>query len=650
MTKRRLPIGIQTFRELREQGCYYVDKTAYIKRLLDRGKHYFLSRPRRFGKSLFLDTVKELFEGSEELFEGLHIHAGHDWSARHPVVRLDFGGGSFGAPGLLEASVMEQLGAAERRLGVTSEYLTAPGRLAYLLEALHRQTGRTVVVLVDEYDKPIVDTMGTPEVALANRDFLRGLYGMIKSSDAHVRFTFLTGVSKFTKVSLFSDLNNLTDLTLDRRYPAICGYTEDDLDTVFAPELAGLDRKRIREWYNGYRWRGDEPVYNPYDVLLLFDTREFKAHWFETGTPAFLLDTLFRRRVSSVSLGEMMSTEDLLSTFDVTKIGTEALLFQTGYLTITAEEELGGKALYRLGYPNREVRQGLNQHLLRHLVQDSDRQIANSIRLARLLEAHDCAGLQALFHAFFASIPYQWYTNNNIADYEGFYASVFYSYFAALGYDITVEESSSHGRLDMAVRAAGHVYLIEFKVAEMAPRLRPRPAPRTPLRRQVPRHGRPHPPGRRRVQPRHPRHHRLRDRRRLTLLRCSAGHDCLSQTFQLRLAMFHRPQPHIHRLEPDLVLLFHGVQSPVEVPLHGVQPPVEALLHGVQSPVEVLLHGVQPRQDLAAPLTQLHAESAYPRQRQPGHRGAHGKDGYQYAEQLRRYGHSPSSGTRSSWM
>ena len=331
------------------------------------------------------------------------------------------------------------------------------------------QTGRTVVVLVDEYDKPIVDTMGTPEVALANRDFLRGLYGMIKSSDAHVRFTFLTGVSKFTKVSLFSDLNNLTDITLDRRYPAICGYTEDDLDTVFAPELAGLDRERIREWYNGYRWRGDERVYNPYDVLLLFDTREFKAHWFETGTPAFLLDTLFRRRVSSVSLGEMMSTEDLLSTFDVNKIGTEALLFQTGYLTITVEEELGGEALYRLGYPNREVRQGLNRVLLRYLVQDSDRQIANSIRLARLLEAHDCAGLRELFHAFFAGIPYQWYTGNEIADYEGFYASVFYSYFAALGYDITVEESSSHGRLDMAVRAAGHVYLFEFKVAEMAP-------------------------------------------------------------------------------------------------------------------------------------------------------------------------------------
>ena len=460
---------MQTFRELREQDCYYVDKTAYIQRLLDEGKHYFLSRPRRFGKSLFLDTLKELFEGSEELFAGLHIHAGHDWSQRHPVVRLSFGGGSFTGPDVLEANVMEQLAAAERRLGVIPEYLTAAGRFAFLLEALHRQTGQRVAVLVDEYDKPILDVLEQPEVARANRDYLRGLYGVIKDNDAHVRFTFLTGISKFSKVNLFSQLNNLTDITLDPAYSSICGYTEDDLDAVFAPELAGLDREQVREWYNGYSWLGTEKVYNPYDVLPLLRRHEFKAHWFETGSPAFLVDKLFERRVSTVSVGDMVSTGELLSAFDVDHIGTEALLFQTGYLTITAEERLGGKALYRLGYPNREVRESLNRVLLRHLVQDATQHLANSIRLARLLEAHDCAGLKTLFHAFFASIPYQWYTNSHIAAYEGFSASVFYSYFAALGYDVAVEESSSHGRLDMAVRTAGHVYLFEFKVAEMAP-------------------------------------------------------------------------------------------------------------------------------------------------------------------------------------
>ena len=454
MTRRRLPIGMQTFRTLRERDCYYVDKTAYIERLLDEGTHYFLSRPRRFGKSLFLDTLKELFEGNEALFAGLHIHAGHDWSERHPVVRLDFAGGSFKETALLEANVMEQLAAAERRTGVVSEYLTAPGRFAYL-----RSVART--------DGP--DAMEDPQTARANRDYLRGVYGVIKASDAHVRFTFLTGVSKFSKVSLFSELNNLTDLTLDPVYSSICGYTEDDLDTVFAPELPGLDRERVREWYNGYSWLGSDKVYNPYDVLLLLRRRRFAAHWFETGTPAFLVETLFERRVSSVSLGDTVSTEDLLSAFDVGRIGTEALLFQTGYLTITGEERLGEEALYRLGYPNREVRQSLNRVLLRHLVQDTRRQTDNSIRVTRLLAAHDCAGLEELFHAFFASIPYEWHTNNDIANYEGYYASVFYSYFAALGYEIVVEESSSHGRLDMTVRTGGHVYLFEFKVVEMTP-------------------------------------------------------------------------------------------------------------------------------------------------------------------------------------
>ena len=469
MARRRLPIGMQTFRTLRERNCYYVDKTAYIERLVHEGTRYFLARPRRFGKSLFLDTLKELFEGNEALFRGLHIHDVHDWSVRHPVVRLDFAGGHYGAPGSLHASVSAQLDGMEVQTGVSPRYDTAPERFGYLIRSLHERSGHGVVVLVDEYDKPILDALEQREIARANRDYLRGLYGVIKACDAHVRFTFLTGVSKFTKVSVFSDLNNLADLTLDRRYSAICGYTEHDLDSVFAPELAGLDREQVREWYNGYRWRGTDTVYNPYDVLLLFDSREFEAHWFETGTPTFLVDTLFERRVSTVSLDRTVSPAALLSAFDVDHIGTEALLFQTGYLTITGEERLGGMPLFRLGYPNREVRQSLNEHLLRHLVHDAEGQTVNSMRLAHLLETGDCAGLKELFHAFFASIPYEWHTNNDIAKYEGYYASVFYSYFAALGYEIMVEESSSHGRLDMAVHTGGHVYLFEFKVVELAP-------------------------------------------------------------------------------------------------------------------------------------------------------------------------------------
>ena len=467
--RRKLPIGMQTFRQLREENCYYIDKTAYIRRLLDEGKHYFLSRPRRFGKSLFLDTLKELFEGNEVLFEGLDIHGHWDWSVRYPVVRLSFGSGHFKEPGYLHTNLMAQLDACERRANLAPEYDTAPERFSRLIEVLHDRAGQPVVVLVDEYDKPILDSLEEPEIARANRDFLHGLYATVKDRDAHIKFTFLTGVSKFSKVSLFSGLNNLKDITLDARYSAVCGYTEADIDAVFAPELPGLDRDEVRDWYNGYSWLGDEKVYNPFDILLLFDKRQFGAYWFETGTPTFLIETLFKRRVSSLKLDEMVGTSDLLSTFDVEDIATEALLFQTGYLTITDEENLGGEPLYRLGYPNREVRQSLNRSLLRYLVKDPSRQMENSVQLYRLLEANDFEGLNRLFQAFFAGIPYEWNTNNDIANYEGYYASVFYSYFAALGLAITVEDSSNHGRLDMAVLFNGNVYIFEFKVVELMP-------------------------------------------------------------------------------------------------------------------------------------------------------------------------------------
>ncbi len=468
MTRRRLPIGIQTFRKIRDQNCYYVDKTKYIRVLLNEGTHYFLSRPRRFGKSLFLDTLKELFEGNEPLFEGLYIHDHWDWQVRYPVLRLSFGSGNFKEVGYLQANVMEQLAAIERRAKIVSEHTTASGRFASILKILHGRAGQRVVVLIDENDKPILDALEVPEIARANRDFLHGFYATIKGCDAHVHFTFLTGVSKFSKASIFSGLNNLTDITLDTRYSTICGYTDADLDTIFAPELPGLDRDQIRDWYNGYSWLGDEKVYNPFDILLLFDSREFGAYWFETGTPTFLIETLFNRRVSSLELDNMIGDDALLSTFDVDDMATEALLFQTGYLTITEQEDLGGKSLYQLGYPNREVRQSLNESLLRYLVKDSTRQMANTVRLYRLLEANDFAGLETLFHAFFASIPYEWYTNNDIANFEGYYASVFYSYFAGLGLNITVEDSSSHGRLDMAVHFNDNIYLFEFKVVEMA--------------------------------------------------------------------------------------------------------------------------------------------------------------------------------------
>ena len=486
MKKRRLPTGIQNFRQIREEGYYYVDKTRYARRIAeDAGKHYFLSRPRRFGKSLFVDTLKELYEGSEPLFRGLAIHDAWDWSKRRAVVRLSFAGGNFRRPGELQASVMQQLAAAERRAGLPASAASTPaGRFAGLLETLHERTGDRAVVLVDEYDKPILNALERPvraaderagrptsadAQATANRDDLRGLYGMLKDCDAHVERTFLTGVSKFSKVSLFSDLNFLTDLTLDPRYAAVCGYTEADLDTVFAPELPGLDREQIRAWYNGYNWRGAEDVYNPWAILHLFQSREFKAHWFETATPRFLVDTLIERGFSAPDLEGMHADDDLLSAFDVASVGTEALLFQTGYLTIVAEETLDGYAQYRLGYPNREVRRGLNRGLLDALA-PRWRSAGSGVALRRLLAAGDWTGLEALFRTFLAAIPHDWHRRNEIARYEGYWSSVFYAWFQASLDGVAVEDATSRGRLDMAVVLGDVACVFEFKVTERAAR------------------------------------------------------------------------------------------------------------------------------------------------------------------------------------
>ena len=482
MDRRRLPVGIQTFREIREGGCYYVDKTPYARRLAeDAGKHCFLSRPRRFGKSLFVDTLKELYEGAEGLFRGLAVHDGWDWSRCHPVVRLSFGAGNFKRPDELRASTLRQLDAAERRaapgpLGRLLDAVrgrpaessgddSAPGRFAALLETLHRRTGRRVVVLVDEYDKPILDALDEPERAKANRDDLRGLYGTLKDCDAHVELSFITGVSRFSKVSLFSGLNNLVDLTLDPDYSAICGYTDADLDRVFAPELPGLDRDEIRAWYDGYGWLGEEKVYNPFGLLKLFRSRRFEAHWFETGTPRFLVDTLIRRGVAASDLDDVHASEALLSEFDVDAIAPEALLFQTGYLTIRGEDRRGGRTVYRLGYPNREVRQGLSESLLDRLAPDPRRE-RHAARLYDVLAAGDAAGVEAPLRGLLAGIPHDWHRRNEIARYEGYWASVFYAHFAAPGLDVAAEDTTSRGRLDLSVRLGAHVYLFEFKVAE----------------------------------------------------------------------------------------------------------------------------------------------------------------------------------------
>ena len=470
MARKKLPIGIQTFAKIREDDAYYyVDKTAFALRLIAQGSHYFLSRPRRFGKSLFLDTLKELFEGNAPLFSGLHAESAWDWTVCHPVLRFSFGGGVIRDAEDLQASLHEQLSVLEQVHGTGSSFPDVRSRFKTLIRHCAETTGQRVVVLIDEYDKPILDRIEQPELARVIREELKDFYSVIKDSDAHIRFAFLTGVSKFSKVSLFSGLNNLEDITVSARYSALCGYTDSDVDSVFAPELEGLDRDEIRRWYNGYNWTG-ESVYNPFDLLLLFRNRQFAPYWFESGTPSFLVKLLARQHFFTPDLARLQSSEALLSTFDVDHMVPEALLFQAGYLTVHGHHQpLPGQWVFELGYPNKEVESSLNASLLGGLGATERQSFNNRLKLVERLHANDFAGLHKLFNAFFASIPHDWYRNNPIAQYEGYWASVFYSHFAALGLDIILEDTTSQGRIDMTVRFNDNLYLFEFKVVEIEP-------------------------------------------------------------------------------------------------------------------------------------------------------------------------------------
>jgi hypothetical protein len=467
--RKKLPIGIQTFQKIREADYYYVDKTPFALRLIENGSHYFLSRPRRFGKSLFLDTLKELFEGNEPLFLGLQVHDKWDWHVKYPVIRISFGGGVVSDRSELDATLHQQLTCHEDRFGITARFPDARSRFLELIRLAREKAGQRVVVLVDEYDKPILDRIEQPDVALEIREGLKDFYSVIKDSDAHIKFAFLTGVSKFSKVSLFSGLNNLDDITIDHRYSAICGYTDEDVDTIFTPELEGLDRDEVRRWYNGYNWTG-EAVYNPFDLLLLFEKRQFRPWWFETGTPTFLIKLLSDRQQFTPDLAGLRSSMTLLSSFDVGQIAPEALLFQTGYLTIKdVSQPILGQWVYTLGYPNLEVESSLNSAMLSGLGAEEQTSFTTRLRLLDILKANDLAAMKDLFHSFYASIPHDWYRKNQLENYEGYYASIFYSYFAALGLEIVVEDSTNKGRIDMTVLFNDHVYLFEFKVVEMLP-------------------------------------------------------------------------------------------------------------------------------------------------------------------------------------
>ncbi|MCP5158854.1 MAG: AAA family ATPase [Gammaproteobacteria bacterium] len=464
----KLPIGIQNLREMRTQGYAYVDKTPHIARLVDEGKYYFLSRPRRFGKSLLVDTLACAFAGERALFAGLYLDTHWDWERRYPVVRFDFGEGVLDSRERLEGKIRFQLDANAIEHEVNLDQTDSSSRFHQLIDAVARRVGERVVLLIDEYDKPILDNLEDPGRATVMREGLKNLYSVIKGLDAHLKFVLLTGVSKFSKVSLFSGLNNLKDITLDQRYATLCGYTQAELETTFAAYLDGVDLDMLQAWYNGYNFLG-ESVYNPFDVLLYLDQREFRPFWFETGTPNFLIERLRQRRVSLPDLTDRWLDAELLGSFDVDLIEPETLLFQAGYLTIHDRTFEFDSYRYRLGYPNKEVRISLPRAVLHRYVPDPMAQEQTRDRLGQALKQDDPDALYRALHAFFASIPHDWYRKNRLAEYEAYYASLVYCYFAALGVDVRPEEPSAHGQADLCIRYQHLIWLLEFKLDESGP-------------------------------------------------------------------------------------------------------------------------------------------------------------------------------------
>ena len=466
MHKRKLPIGSSAFGNLRNRDCYYVDKTPYIENLIDNGEYYFLSRPRRFGKTLLVDTMQELFEGNEELFRGLHIYDRWDWTVSNPVVRLSFDAG-YREPDSLENHIFRQIAKHEQHAGLEASLLPGDGpqRLQDLIINLHDATMQQVVVLVDEYDKPILDLLATPKQARANRKYLHDFYGIIKGCARYICFVFVTGISMYSRVNLFSGLNNLNDISLDPRYATICGYTETDIDTVFAPELEGLDRDKIRHWYNGYSWLGEEKVYNPFDVLLLFDKKEFKPHWYRTGTPSYLYNLMAEGKLSTLEFEDLGMYEEELSSFKLERVSTNALLFQCGYLTIKRSEVRDDDTYYELDYPNHEVRLGLNRELLLAAGANLRAVFKWGESMAQLLADNDFEQFGIELAAFYSGFPNECYLHGDLGAYQGHYVSLLYAFFQSVGLSVKVEESTSHGRSDLVVLHAGQVFILEFKMA-----------------------------------------------------------------------------------------------------------------------------------------------------------------------------------------
>jgi len=460
---KKLPIGVQTFRKIREEDYIYVDKTKEAYELVNNYIYIFLSRPRRFGKSLFLDTLKELFEGNQKLFEGLYIYDKWNWDEKYPVIKISWAGDLTTLEKVNDRAI-DIFKTNQKTLGIECENNNNPSScFNELIQKAYKKYNQKVVILIDEYDKPILDVIENIEQAKINREFLKGLYSIIKDNDAYIRFAFLTGVSKFSKASIFSGLNMLTDISLNPKYGNICGYTQNDIETTFRPYFENVDMEKVKRWYNGYNFLKDN-VYNPFDILQFISNEFlFRNYWFETGTPSFLIKLIKERNYFLPKLTNLVVDDKILSSFDIEHIDLEVLFFQSGYLTIdkVIHNELLQSIEYKLRIPNLEVQISLNDYII-HYLYKGDTKIKDP--LIKSLFYGKIEDFKSTLTTLFASIPYTNHTKNDIKLYEGFYASVIYAYLSSLGIRIIGEDVTNNGRIDLTLFVGDKIYIIEFKV------------------------------------------------------------------------------------------------------------------------------------------------------------------------------------------
>jgi hypothetical protein len=458
----KLPIGIQDFEKLRQGDFVYIDKTEHVHKLVTGAGSYFLARPRRFGKSLLASIFRYLFEGRRDLFKGLWIENHWDWEKKNPVIRLSF-------DKIHHKNLGLELGLATvvRAIATKDFNLTlANGASSQLFEELIQQVAAKygkVVIIIDEYDRPIIDFLAPEEMPQAhiNRAILKNFFSILKGEDANIRFLFLTGVSKFSKVSIFSDLNHLQDIGNDREFSTICGCTQAELLHYFQPhfdEMPPDTLERMTKWYNGYSWDGENRLYNPFSILYFFKQRQYHNFWFSTGTPTFLVKRLnpsFQYMLKDVEINPF-----LLDAYNLEKLEPIPLLFQTGYLTI---KEITDYGTYILDYPNLEVKESLVCALLADYTHE-DIIIPRVHHLRMSLNAYDLPKTIQLLNGLFKSIP----SHIFIANREAYYHSIVYLTFVLLGVYIQVEVNSSDGRLDAVVHTPERIFILEFKLYETA--------------------------------------------------------------------------------------------------------------------------------------------------------------------------------------